>query len=333
MKTILVTGGAGFIGSNFIKLILKENDYSVINFDKLTYAGNLENLKDITENYKFIKGDITNTDDLKLLINEEFDYVVNFAAETHVDRSIDSPNIFTITNVLGTQNLLNLALKKNIMKFVQISTDEVYGSVDTPDCSTETSCINPTSPYSASKTSADLLALAYHKTFKLNLNITRCSNNYGPCQFPEKLIPLMINNAANNNTLPIYGDGKNIRDWVYVKDHCEAILLVMEKGENGEVYNIGGDSEIQNIEIVKLILAELGKPESLIRFVTDRKAHDHRYAIDFSKITKDLGWKPKTDFIFGMKKTINWYLKNKAWLNNIVSGDYREYYRKMYEGR
>ncbi|RLC53557.1 MAG: dTDP-glucose 4,6-dehydratase [Candidatus Cloacimonadota bacterium] len=333
MKTILVTGGAGFIGSNFIILVLQETNYSVINFDKLTYAGNLENLEGFSKNYKFVKGDIADTDDLKLLDNEEFDYIVNFAAETHVDRSIDSPNIFTITNVIGTQNLLNLALERSVTKFVQISTDEVYGSVAKPDCSTETSPLNPTSPYSASKTAADLIALSYFKTYKLNLNITRCSNNYGPCQFPEKLIPLMINNAANNNSLPIYGDGKNIRDWIYVEDHCGAILKVMEKGINGEIYNIGGNSEKQNIEIVKLILRELDRPETLIHFVEDRKGHDRRYAIDFSKITHELGWKPKTDFNIGMKKTINWYSKNKKWLDNIVSGDYKEYYSKMYEER
>jgi len=333
MKTILVTGGAGFIGSNFIKLVLQKTDYSVVNFDKLTYAGNLENLKEITSNYQFIKGDIADSTDLHLLDKYELDYIINFAAETHVDRSIDSPNIFTHTNVLGTQNLLNLALKKKVSNFVQISTDEVYGSIGTAEPSTENSVLNPTSPYSASKTAADLIALSYHKTFDLKLNITRCSNNYGPFQFPEKLIPLMINNARNDKALPVYGDGKNIRDWIYVEDHCEAVLSVMEKGRSGEIYNIGGNAEKQNLEVVQLILNVLNKPEELIRFVTDRKAHDRRYAIDFSKITTELGWKPKTDFKSGMEKTINWYLSNKAWLNNVVSGEYQEYYRKMYGER
>ncbi len=331
MKTILVTGGAGFIGSNFIKLILEQTDYKIINFDKLTYAGNLENLKSVSKNYKFIKGDIASIAEVELLKSEKFDFIVNFAAESHVDRSIDSPNIFTITNVIGTQNLLNLALEKKIIKFVQISTDEVYGSLGATGYFTEDTPLDPTSPYSASKTCADLMAMAYHKTFNLNLNITRCSNNYGPFQFPEKLIPLMINNARTEKKLPIYGDGKNIRDWIYVDDHCDAILTVMENGKNGEIYNIGGDSEKQNIEIVKLILQETKKPETLITYVEDRKAHDRRYAIDFSKISKELGWKPKTAFADGMKKTIQWYIANQEWLDNVVSGEYKEYYHKMYE--
>ena len=335
MKTILVTGGAGFIGSNFIKLVLQTTDYSVINLDKLTYAGNLENLKEIQNNpkYKFLKGDVSKEKDVNSLRDEDFNFIVHFAAESHVDRSIDSPNIFTITNVIGTQNLLNLALEKEITKFVQISTNEVYGSLGATGYFTEKTPLDPTSPYSASKTSADLMALAYHKTFGLNLNITRCSNNYGPYQFPEKLIPLMINNATRNKVLPVYGDGKNTRDWIFTKDHCDAILNVMENGENGEIYNIGGDSEKQNLEIINLILAELGKPESLIKFVEDRKAHDRRYAIDFSKISRELGWKPKTNFTEGMQKTIKWYLDNQKWMDNVVSGEYKEYYENMYEGR
>ena len=335
MKTILVTGGAGFIGSNFIKLVLQTTDYSIINLDKLTYAGNLENLKEIQNNpkYKFLKGDVSKEKDVNSLRDEDFNFIVHFAAESHVDRSIDSPNIFTITNVIGTQNLLNLALEKEITKFVQISTDEVYGSLGATGYFTEKTPLDPTSPYSASKTSADLMALAYHKTFGLNLNITRCSNNYGPYQFPEKLIPLMINNATRNKVLPVYGDGKNTRDWIFTKDHCDAILNVMENGENGEIYNIGGDSEKQNLEIINLILAELGKPESLIKFVEDRKAHDRRYAIDFSKISRELGWKPKTNFTEGMQKTIKWYLDNQKWMDNVVSGEYKEYYENMYEGR
>ncbi len=335
MKTILVTGGAGFIGSNFIKLILQTTDYSIINLDKLTYAGNLENLKEIQNNpkYKFLKGDVSKEEEVNSLRDEDFNFIVHFAAESHVDRSIDSPNIFTITNVIGTQNLLNLALEKDITKFVQISTDEVYGSLGVTGYFTEKTPLDPTSPYSASKTSADLLATAYHKTFGLNLNITRCSNNYGPYQFPEKLIPLMINNAKNNISLPVYGDGKNIRDWIYTEDHCDAILNVMESGKNGEIYNIGGDSEKQNLEIIDIILHELGKPKSLIKFVEDRKAHDRRYAIDFSKISRELGWKPKTNFTQGMQKTIKWYLDNQKWLNNVVSGEYKDYYKNMYEGR
>jgi dTDP-glucose 4,6-dehydratase len=330
MKTILITGGAGFIGSNFIKYISEKREYKIINFDKLTYAGNLENLKGIDENYMFIKGDIANLDDMKKLENKSFDYIINFAAESHVDRSIDSPNIFTITNVLGTQYLLNLALKKNVIKFVQISTDEVYGSLGSTGYFTENTKLDPSSPYSASKTSADLLAMAYHKTFNLKLNITRCSNNYGPFQFPEKLIPLMINNAKNDIPLPLYGDGKNIRDWIFVEDHCEAILCVMENGKNGEIYNVGGNAEKQNIDIVKLILKDFDKPEKLISFVKDRKAHDRRYAIDYSKISADLGWKPKTSFSEGITKTIQWYKENQQWLDNIVSGEYKEYYNKMY---
>ena len=330
MKTILVTGGAGFIGCNFIKYVLKRKNYSIINFDKLTYAGNLENLKGLSKNYKFIKGDIANKKDVDSLKNENSDFVVHFAAESHVDRSIDSPNIFMQTNVIGTQNLLNLALEKDVAKFVLISTDEVYGSLGAKGKFSEESPLNPTSPYAASKTAADVLALSYHKTYKLNLNITRCSNNYGSNQFPEKLIPLAIYNAKNNINIPLYGNGENIRDWLFVEDHCDAILKVMENGKNGEIYNVGGNNEKQNIEIIKQILPELRKPESLIKFVEDRKAHDKRYAIDFSKISNELDWKPTTDFQEGIKKTIQWYSDNEIWLDNIVSGEYKEYYAKQY---
>ena len=332
METILITGGAGFIGSNFIHYVLKNTDYSIINFDALTYAGNLENLKDIENNkkYKFIKGDITKLEDIKNLIKEDFQYIIHFAAESHVDRSIDSPNQFVLTNVVGTQNLLNLALEKSIKRFIQISTDEVYGSLGPEGYFTELTPLDPTSPYSASKASADLIVMSYYKTFNLPAIITRCSNNYGPYQFPEKLIPLMINNALNNRLLPVYGDGKNIRDWIYVDDHCEAILRVLENGKLGEIYNIGGNSGKRNIDIVKLILDKLNKPYSLIKFVKDRKAHDRRYAIDFSKIKKKLGWQPITKFEDGMQETIDWYLNNLNWLNEIVSGEYRNYYKKMY---
>ena len=332
METILITGGAGFIGSNFIHYLLKHTNYAIINFDALTYAGNLENLKDIENNkkYKFNKGDITSTKDLYFLKDLNFDFIINFAAESHVDRSIDSPNQFILTNVVGTQNLLNLALEKGVKGFIQISTDEVYGSLGKTGYFTEKTPLDPTSPYSASKASADLIVMSYYKTFNLPAIITRCSNNYGPYQFPEKLIPLMINNALNDRPLPVYGDGKNIRDWIYVDDHCSAILKVLEEGKVGEIYNIGGNSEKRNINIVKLILDTLGKPHSLIKFVEDRKAHDRRYAIDFSKIKNEIGWKPTIKFEEGIKKTIDWYLNNLNWLNEIVSGEYRNYYKKMY---
>ncbi len=335
MQTILVTGGAGFIGSNFIHYLLENTEYNIINFDSLTYAGNIRNLDSVKEHprYKFIKGDITSQKDLLKLSDEDFSLVVNFAAESHVDRSILAPNQFVMTNVVGTQNLLNLAVKKGISKFVQISTDEVYGSLGPDGYFTEKTPFDPTSPYSSSKAAADLIVMAYNKTFELPVNITRCSNNYGPYQFPEKLIPLMINNALSNKELPVYGDGKNVRDWIYVEDHCKGILLVMEKGENGQVYNLGGNSEKQNIEIVELLLEILNKPHSLIKYVTDRKAHDRRYAIDFTKINKDLGWNPETDFKTGMSKTVNWYLENRNWLDNIISGEYQQYYELMYKNR
>jgi dTDP-glucose 4,6-dehydratase len=333
---VLVTGGAGFIGSNFIKYMLKEHkDYKVINLDKLTYAGNLENLKDVenNSNYVFVKGDITDREIVGKIFSDGIDYVVNFAAESHVDRSIEDPGIFLKTNVLGTQVLLDAAKKYGVKKYLQVSTDEVYGSLGETGYFTEQTSLSPNSPYSASKASADLLVRAYHHTFGIPVNITRCSNNYGPYQFPEKLIPLMIINALHGKELPVYGDGLNVRDWLYVEDHCRAIDLVLHKGKIGEVYNIGGNNEKANIEIVKLILKELNKPESLIKYVKDRPGHDRRYAIDSSKIQNELGWKPTYNFDEGMKKTIRWYLDNEEWWEKIISGEYKDYYEKMYKNR
>lgn len=333
---VLVTGGAGFIGSNFIKYMLKEHkDYKVINLDKLTYAGNLENLKDVenNSNYVFIKGNITDREIVEKIFSDGIDYVVNFAAESHVDRSIDDPGIFLKTNVLGTQVLLDAAKKYGVKKYLQVSTDEVYGSLGETGYFTEQTSLSPNSPYSASKASADLLVRAYHHTFGIPVNITRCSNNYGPYQFPEKLIPLMIINALHGKELPVYGDGLNVRDWLYVEDHCRAIDLVLHKGKIGEVYNIGGNNEKANIEIVRLILKELDKPESLIKYVKDRPGHDRRYAIDSSKIQNELGWKPTYNFDEGMKKTIRWYLDNEEWWEKIISGEYKDYYEKMYKNR
>lgn len=335
-EKILVTGGAGFIGSNFIKYALsKYTDINIINFDSLTYAGNLENLADIENNpnYTFIKGDIRDREQVYQAMERGVDYIINFAAESHVDRSIEGPEIFVLTNVLGTQVLLDAAKKYNIKKFLQVSTDEVYGSLGSTGYFTEETPLAPNSPYSASKASADLLVRAYHETFGLPMNITRCSNNYGPYQFPEKLIPLMIGNALEDKALPVYGDGMNIRDWLHVKDHCRAIDIVLHKGKNGEVYNIGGNNEKANIEIVKLILKELDKPESLITYVKDRLGHDRRYAIDSSKIQNQLGWKPEYTFDQGIKETIQWYLDNRDWMDKVRSGAYMEYYKKMYEGR
>ena len=334
MTKLLITGGAGFIGSNFIHYILdKYPEYEIINLDLLTYCGNLENLKDInSQNYTFIKGNIAD----KELVDEivkDVDYIVNFAAESHVDRSIEDPEIFIKSNILGTQNLLNAAKKHKIKKFLQVSTDEVYGSLGKTGYFTEETPLQANSPYSASKAGADLMVRAYHNTFDLPVNITRCSNNYGPYQFPEKLIPLMISNALEDKKLPVYGDGKNIRDWLHVYDHCTAIDLVLHKGEPGEVYNIGGHNEKENIEIVKLILSTLNKPESLIEYVTDRLGHDRRYAIDSDKIRKELGWKPKYTFETGIIETINWYIENQDWIENVKSGEYQEYYEKMYKDR
>ncbi|MDD2643227.1 MAG: dTDP-glucose 4,6-dehydratase [Methanobacteriaceae archaeon] len=332
MTQILITGGAGFIGSNFIRyMIEKYPNYKFINLDALTYCGNLENLEGIEKNpnYNFVKGNIT---DKKLIDNlvSKVDYIVNFAAESHVDRSIKDPEIFIKSNILGTQNLLNAAKKHNIKKFLQVSTDEVYGSLGKTGYFTEETPLQPNSPYSATKASADLMVRAYHNTFDLPVNITRCSNNYGPYQFPEKLIPLMISNALEDEPLPIYGDGKNIRDWLHVYDHCTAIDLVLHEGKLGEIYNIGGHNEKQNIEIVKLILSALNKDYSLIKFVNDRLGHDKRYAIDSNKIRTELGWKPKYTFETGIVETINWYLENQKWMNKVKSGEYQEYYKKMY---
>lgn len=332
MTKILITGGAGFIGSNFVKYINdKYPDYEIVNFDLLTYCGNLENLKDIefNDNYSFVKGNISDNDLVADTI-KGCDYVVNFAAESHVDRSIKDPEIFIKSNVFGTQVLLNAALNEGIEKYVQISTDEVYGSLGQTGYFTEETPLQPNSPYSASKASGDLITRAYYQTFEMPVNITRCSNNYGPYQFPEKLIPLMISNALENKNLPVYGDGKNIRDWLHVYDHCTAIDLVLHDGKPGEVYNIGGNNEKKNIEIVKLILKYLDKDDSLIKFVDDRLGHDRRYAIDSTKIQEELGWKPKYTFETGIKETIQWYLDNQDWIEKVKSGEYQEYYRKMY---
>lgn len=340
MKTVLVTGGMGFIGSNFIRFVLNLNqEFEIINIDKLTYAGNPENLKDIAEkypnNYKFYKIDICDFEPVDEIINKNnINYIVNFAAESHVDRSINNPSLFCDTNISGTINLLNSAKKNKVKKYLQISTDEVYGSLNFNDAPfDENHQLAPNSPYSASKASADLLVRAYYKSFNLPVNITRCSNNYGPYQFPEKLIPLMINNALNNRKLPVYGKGINVRDWIHVKDHCKAILMVLLEGEIGEIYNIGGDSEVANIDLVKDLLKILDKPESLITFVTDRPGHDLRYAINHEKITKDLSWKPKIKLDNGLKMTVKWYLDNKVWLNNIMTKEYLTYYETQYKNR
>ena len=340
MEIILVTGGMGFIGSNFIHYLLSSNqEFRIINVDKLTYAGNPNNLKDIEneylEKYKFYKADICDFEAIDNIISKEkVDYIINFAAESHVDRSIDNPSLFSETNILGTQSLLNAAKKNNIRKFVQISTDEVYGSLNFEDPPfTERSQLSPNSPYSASKASADLIVKAYYKTFNLPINITRCSNNYGSYQFPEKLIPLMINNALNDKNLPVYGKGVNIRDWIHVIDHCSAVLKVLLNGKNGEVYNIGGDSEISNINLIKKLLTILNKPESLITFVRDRPGHDLRYAINHEKMTKELKWTPKISFEDGLKTTVQWYLDNTEWLNTVINKKYLNYYEKHYGNR
>lgn len=330
---LLITGGCGFIGSNFIRyLITKRRNYEILNLDKLTYAGNLENLKglDKKKNYRFIRGDINNTR-LMAGIFKRFkpDAVINFAAETHVDRSILSPAPFIRTNFLGVGVLLNLALKFQVKKFLQISTDEVYGSILKGKFS-ELSPLNPSSPYSASKAAADHLVLSYYRTYQLPVLITRSSNNYGPYQFPEKLIPLVILNALKNKKIPVYGDGLNVRDWLYVEDNCEAIDLVFKKGRPGEIYNIGGAQEMTNIEVVKKILKALGKDPNLISFVKDRPGHDRRYALSIKKIERELGWHPSTGFNTGIKRTINWYLRNKGWLKNIEQGTYRRFYKRYY---
>jgi len=337
MRRILVTGGAGFIGSNFVRMVLSEHpDCFVVNLDKLTYAGNLENLAEFMEHekHKFVKGDICDGALVEKLIDEcEIDTIVNFAAESHVDRSITEPKAFIEANVTGTLTLLDAAREKDLARFVQVSTDEVYGSLGPEGMFTEQTPLSPNSPYSASKAGADLLVGAFGHTWGVRYNITRCSNNYGPYQFPEKLIPLMINNALNDKELPVYGDGMQVRDWLYVYDHCTAIWQVLEKAPPGEIYNIGGCNEKANMEVVKLILDHLGKPESLIKHVTDRPGHDRRYAIDASKIVNELGWQPSVDFEQGINKTIDWYLQSRQWLDNIVSGDYRKYYESMYGNR
>jgi dTDP-glucose 4,6-dehydratase len=353
VKSLLVTGGSGFIGSNFIRYIYSTYpDTKIINLDILTYAGNPENLADIEEvesaaqdrRYVFIKGDIRDETTVKyILMEQNVDAIINFAAESHVDRSILGPKLFVDTNVMGTMNLLNCAknawldknddLKEDGKVFLQVSTDEVYGSLGPEGYFTEETNLNPNSPYSASKASADMIVRAYNKTYGLPTLTTRCSNNYGPYQFPEKLIPLMIKNALDDKPLPVYGDGLNIRDWLHVYDHSSAIDTVLQKGRPGEVYNIGGNNEKANIEIVKLILNELGKPESLISYVTDRKGHDRRYAIDSSKMKRELGWEPSYTFEQGIQETIDWYLNNKGWLSNVISGEYMKYYEKNYEGR
>lgn len=364
MKKYLVTGGAGFIGANFVKYLIEkyEDKINIIVLDKLTYAGNLKTLENELDKIDFIKGDICDSKIVSEVFSDHnIDYVVNFAAESHVDRSIENPQLFLLTNILGTQNLLDYAMKswqvnedqyKKGVKFLQVSTDEVYGSLGGTSYFTEKTPLDPHSPYSASKTSADIFVQAYVETYKFPAIITRCSNNYGPYHFPEKLIPLIIKNILEGKDLPVYGDGTNVRDWLYVKDHCKAIDVVLHDGRTGEVYNIGGHNEKQNIEIVKLTIDHIrtiieNNPEyqkilktelsninyNLIKFVKDRKGHDKRYAIDPTKITTELGWFPETKFDEGIVKTIKWYLENQDWVSDVVSGDYQEYYEKMYKGR
>ena len=337
---IIVTGGAGFIGGNFVHYMLKKHDdYKIICVDSLTYAGNMETLAPVMENqnFRFVKADITDREAINKLFEEEHpDMVVNFAAESHVDRSIENPGVFLNTNIIGTQVMLDACRKYGIQRYHQVSTDEVYGDLplDRPDLFfTETTPIHTSSPYSASKASADLLVQAYHRTFKLPVTISRCSNNYGPYHFPEKLIPLMIANALNDKPLPVYGKGENVRDWLYVEDHCKAIDLIIHNGRVGEVYNIGGHNEMTNIDIVKIIIKALGKSEDLITYVTDRAGHDMRYAIDPTKIHTELGWLPETMFAEGIQKTIDWYLNNREWWENIISGEYQTYYDNMYGNR
>lgn len=337
---IVVTGGAGFIGGNFVHLMVnKYPEDMIICLDKLTYAGNMETLEQVMQkkNFKFIKGDITDRELIyDLFKKEKPDVVVNFAAESHVDRSIIDPGIFLKTNVLGTGVLLDACREYGIKRFHQVSTDEVYGDLplDRPDLFfTEETPLHTSSPYSASKASADLLVLAYYRTYKIPVTISRCSNNYGPYHFPEKLIPLMIVNALNDKPLPVYGNGENVRDWLYVEDHCIAIDMIIRKGKEGEIYNIGGHNERTNLEVVKTIIKELGKSEDLIQFVKDRPGHDLRYAIDPTKIRNELGWEPMTKFEDGIKKTIKWYLENRTWWENIISGEYRYYYERMYGNR
>lgn len=338
--TIIVTGGAGFIGSNFIFYMMKAHpDYRLVCLDKLTYAGNLSTLKGVLDmpSFRFVRGDICDRELVYSLFDEEHpDAVVNFAAESHVDRSILDPSLFLQTNIIGTSVLMDAARRAGNIRFHQISTDEVYGDLplDRKDLFfTETTPLHTSSPYSSSKAAADLLALSYHRTYGLPVTISRCSNNYGPYHFPEKLIPLMIINALKGKSLPVYGQGINVRDWLYVEDHCRAVDLILHKGRIGEVYNVGGHNEMRNIDIVRIILRQLGKSEDLITFVEDRKGHDLRYAIDPHKISSELGWLPETTFEEGIRKTIKWYLDNESWWQEIIDGEYQDYYERMYSGR
>ena len=340
MKNIIITGGAGFIGGNFVHYMLKKySDYKIICIDSLTYAGNMETLEPVINNpnFKFIKADISDREAiLKIFEAEQPNIVVNFAAESHVDRSIDNPGLFLQTNIIGTGVLLDASRKYGVERYHQVSTDEVYGDLplDRTDLFfTESTPLHTSSPYSASKASADLLVQSYNRTFKLPVTISRCSNNYGPYHFPEKLIPLMIANALNDKPLPVYGKGENVRDWLYVEDHCSAIDMIIHHGKVGEVYNIGGHNERTNLEVVKAILRELNKPEGLIKYVTDRPGHDMRYAIDPTKIKTELGWEPTTLFDDGIKKTVKWYLENRSWWQNIINGEYQTFYEKMYNNR
>ncbi|MCC6396697.1 MAG: dTDP-glucose 4,6-dehydratase [Bacteroidetes bacterium] len=337
MHNVLVTGGAGFIGSNFVRYFLETHaDCHLVNFDALTYAGNPENLSDIEGDprYVFVRGDICNRAAVEEALKEyKIDTIVHFAAESHVDRSILGAAVFVTTNVMGTQVLLDAAREHAVERFLHVSTDEVYGSLGPQGKFTEETPLHPNSPYAASKAAADLLALAYFHTYGLPVVLTRCSNNYGPYQFPEKLIPLMIVNALNGKDLPVYGDGLNVRDWLFVGDHCSAIDLVLQRGAPGEVYNIGGNNEWKNIDIVRLLLRLLNKPESLIRFVKDRPGHDRRYAIDPGKISRALGWSPAVTFESGLKSTVEWYLAYRKWWERVMSGEYMEYYGKNYEAR
>ncbi len=341
---ILVTGGAGFIGANFIRLLLEEGraaqsglptELEVVNFDALTYAGNLENLSGVDQDprYSFVRGDICSAENVAAALDASVDVVVHFAAESHVDRSVEGPDVFLRTNILGTQVLLERMRRLGRGRFVMVSTDEVYGSLGAEGAFTETTPLAPNSPYSASKASADLLCRAYHHTFGLDVVTTRCSNNYGPYQFPEKLIPLMIGNAVEGKPLPVYGDGKNVRDWLFVRDHCTAIEAVMLRGRAGEIYNIGGNSERENIAVVKAMLDILGRSHDLIHYVTDRPGHDRRYAIDATKIKAELGWEPSVVFEDGLAATVQWYLDHAEWMERVRSGNYRAYYDAMYGDR
>jgi dTDP-glucose 4,6-dehydratase len=337
MKTIFITGGAGFIGSAFVRLVLElTGDLRIVNFDALTYAGNLENLRGLDDaRHTFVRGDICDMDYVLAAIPEECDAIFNFAAESHVDRSIHSAEEFLKTNVIGTQVLLDAAREKRVRRFIQVSTDEVMGSLpeDSDEFFTEFSPLQPNSPYAASKAAAEFMVRAARETFGVDTVVTRCGNNYGPRQFPEKLIPLMISNAMNEEPLPVYGDGKNVRDWIYVDDHCRAIWLAYEKGRSGEVYNVGARNERRNIDVVKSLLDALGKPHSLIKFVADRPGHDRRYAIDPIKAETELGWKPQLAWESGLAQTIDWYRENQAWTDHIRNGEYREYYKAMYGNR